>query len=118
MLYGMKCAELLKALGKRIRAMRKAQNMSQERLAELAGLSVVFVSNVENGHRRASICSYNDIANALDMSLDELVELPGEKESWDSNMVALFQSAKKLNKEKQRVFVETLKGVLSGLEAL
>ena len=114
----MECAELLKYLGERIRTIRKVQNISQERLAELAGLHPVFISNVETGKVKASICSYNSIANALNMSLSELVELPGEKESWDSNMVALFQSAKRLSKDKQTVFVETVKGMLSGLEGV
>ena len=114
----MECAELLKYLGERIRTLRKVQNISQERLAELAGLHPVFISNVETGKVKASICSYNSIANALNMSLSELVELPGEKESWDSNMVALFQSAKRLSKDKQTVFVETVKGMLSGLEGV
>lgn len=114
----MECAELLKYLGERIRTIRKVQNISQERLAELAGLHPVFISNVETGKVKASICSYNSIANAMNMSLSELVELPGEKESWDSNMVALFQSAKRLSKDKQTVFVETVKGMLSGLEGV
>lgn len=114
----MECAELLKLLGERIRTLRKAREVSQERLAELANLHPVFISNVETGKVKASICSYNSIAEALEMTLAELVELPGEKESWNSNMVALFQSAKRLDKDKQRIFVETVKGVLSGLEGL
>jgi len=114
----MECSELIKALGERIKMLRKAQEVSQERLAELANLHPVFISNVETGKVKASICSYNSIAEALNMSLAELVEFPGENESWDSNMVVLFQSAKKLNKDKQKVFVETVKGMLSGLEGL
>ena len=114
----MECGELLKLLVERIRTLRKGQEISQERLAELAGLHPVFISKIETGKVKASICSYNSIANALNMSLSELVELPGEKESWDSNMVALFQSAKRLSKDKQTVFVETVKGMLSGLEGV
>ena len=114
----MECAELLKFLGERIRTLRKGQNISQERLAELASLHPVFISNIETGKVKASVCSYNSIANALNMSLSELVELPGEKEMWDSNMITLFQSAKRLSKDKQTVFMETLKGVLNGLEGV
>ena len=117
MVQGMECTELLKFLGIRIKALRKAKNISQERLAELANLHPVFISNVETGKVRASICSYHSIAEALDMSLAELVELPGDKESWDNNMIALFQSAKKLNRDRQIIFTETVKGVLNGLGA-
>jgi transcriptional regulator with XRE-family HTH domain len=114
----MECTKLLKFLGARIRALRKTRDISQERLAELANLHPVFISNMETGKVKASICSYHSIAEALEMSLAELVELPGEKESWDSNMIALFQAAKKLNKDKQIIFIETVKGVLNGLEGL
>lgn len=112
----MECADFLILLGKRIKTLRKAQDMSQERFAELAGLSVVFVSNLENGRRRASICTYMELAGALGMSLSELVELPGEKESWDENLLELFQAAKQLGSEKQRLFVEAAKGLLLGLD--
>lgn len=90
--------------------------MSQERLAELAGLSVVFISNLENGRRRASICTYKELASALGMSLSELVELPGEDESWDDNLLELFQTAKRLGSERQKLFVEAAKGLLLGLD--
>jgi len=111
----MECTELLKLLGARIKALRKDKDLSQERLAELAGLHPVFISKVETGKVKASICSYHSIAKALDMSLAGLIELPGEGESWNSDMIVLFQSAKKLNTDKQIVFVEAVKGVLNGL---
>lgn len=112
----MECAELLRALGARIKTLRKAKGISQERLAELANLSVVFMSNVENGHRRASICTYNDVAKALGMSLAELVEFPGDRESWSENLVLLFQEAKSLSDNQQRVFTEVVKGALAGIK--
>lgn len=112
----MECADFLILLGKRIKTLRKARDISQERLAELSGLSVVFVSNLENGRRRASICTYREVASALGMSLSELVELPGEKESWDENLLELFQSAKRLSAERQKVFIDAAKGLLQGLD--
>ncbi|MGA2151090.1 MAG: helix-turn-helix transcriptional regulator, partial [Geobacteraceae bacterium] len=45
----MECGELLKLLGERIRTLRKGQEISQERLAELAGLHPVFISKIETG---------------------------------------------------------------------
>lgn len=111
----MECTELLRVLGERVRAIRKSQKLSQEKLAELASLHPVFISNVETGRRRASICTYHSIAEALGLTLSELVDIPSDKESWDSNLLVLFQTAKSLDKDKQNVFVETVKGVLNGL---
>lgn len=118
MLQDMECADLQMFLGDRIRTVRKAQKVSQEKLAELSGLHPIFISNVENGKVKASICTYNNIANALKMTLSELMETPGEKESWVTDLVVLFQSAKNLDINKQKVFVETVKGLLHGLEEL
>jgi hypothetical protein len=52
------------------------------------------------------------------MALSELVEMPAANESWDSGLVVLFQSAKKLDIHKQKAFVDTVKGLLVGLEGL
>ena len=63
------------ALGKRIRTIRRHRQMTQEQLAEAAGLSIPHLSNVENAY----VCQFwqclpklTDIANALEVSLDEL----------------------------------------------
>jgi transcriptional regulator with XRE-family HTH domain len=114
----MECTDLLTFIGNRIRTVRKARKVSQEKLAELSGLHPIFISNVENGKVKASICTYYNIAHALDMALSELVEMPAANESWDSNLVVLFQSAKKLDIHKQKAFVDTVKGLLVGLEGL
>ena len=114
----MECDKLLKTIGERVRTLRKSQSISQERLAELAGLHPVYISHLECGRRRASICTYNSVAEALGVSLSELVELPTESEVWDSNLVSLFQIAKKLERDKQIIFVETVRGVLNGLDGM
>ncbi|KAB0670093.1 helix-turn-helix transcriptional regulator [Oryzomonas sagensis] len=111
----MECADLLKVLGERVRAIRKTRKVSQERLAELAGLHPVFISKLETGKAKASICTFYAIATALDMTLAELVELPREGEAWNSDLSELFQAAKRLEQGKQGIFVETVRGLLSGL---
>ena len=61
------------AIGARVKDARSMQNMSQERLAELAGLSITHTSHVETGNTKVSLPSLLKIANALGVSLDELV---------------------------------------------
>lgn len=60
------------ALGKRIRTIRRHRQMTQEQLAEAAGLSIPHLSNVENASTKLSLPKLTDIANALEVSLDEL----------------------------------------------
>lgn len=62
-----------RALGHNIRTYRKRAKLTQEKLAERAGLSVVFLSLLENGHRSASFDSLLRIAKALKIRIESLV---------------------------------------------
>jgi transcriptional regulator with XRE-family HTH domain len=48
--------------------------MSQEKLAEAAALSVVFISRLENGRENVSLDALVRIAGALKTKLTDLVE--------------------------------------------
>ncbi|MEW9125141.1 MAG: helix-turn-helix transcriptional regulator [Thermotaleaceae bacterium] len=61
------------AIGMRVREARLTQNMSQERLAELAGLSTTHTSHIETGNTKVSLPSLVKLANVLRVTLDELV---------------------------------------------
>ena len=60
-------------LGEAIRAKRKKRHLSQERLAEKADLSTVFISRVERGKESPSIDSLVKIARALGFRPRDLV---------------------------------------------
>lgn len=62
-----------KALGKRIKLARIEKELSQERLAELVGLSPTHMSNIESGSANVSLPSLVNIADALDRSVDDLL---------------------------------------------
>jgi transcriptional regulator with XRE-family HTH domain len=111
----MECADLLRIIGERVRAVRKAKRLSQETLAELSGLHPVFISRVEGGKVRASLCSYAAIADALGMPLTELVDVSEGRDTRSTELLVLFQAAKSLDKDRQSIFIETVKGVLNGL---
>ncbi len=108
----MECAVLIKAVGERVRELRKAKGLSQETLAELSGLHPVFVSRVETGKVKGSLCTYQALADALGTTLAALVEA----DAWDGELALLFDSAKRLRPDQQSVFIETVRGVLKGLE--
>lgn len=54
------------AFGEKVKAIRKSQNVSQEKLAELAELDRTYISDIENGKRNVSIETVFKIAKALD----------------------------------------------------
>jgi transcriptional regulator with XRE-family HTH domain len=62
-----------RVLGENLRRYRKRAGLTQERLAEKAGLSVVFLSLLENGWRDASIDSLLKLAKSLEVRLEDLV---------------------------------------------
>lgn len=63
----------LKAIGDRIRQVRHERGLSQERLAELAGCHRTYLSLIELGKRNFYIGSLYAIADALEVSLTDLI---------------------------------------------
>ncbi len=62
-----------KELGKRIRAERRRQDLTQEKLAEMAGISDSFMGHIERGGRTLSIETLAKLANALSLSIEYIV---------------------------------------------
>ena len=65
--------QVLAKLGKRLRETRTARGMSQEVLAQLAGLNRNYVNQVECGRRNVSILNLVKIAEALAVDLAVLI---------------------------------------------
>ncbi len=65
---------------KEIRCSRKKQGLSQEKLAKMSGLSRYTIMNFESGKRDPRIRDLRKIANALNVSIEELIS---EKEQED-----------------------------------
>jgi transcriptional regulator with XRE-family HTH domain len=56
-----------------MRRIRKAKELTQEKVAEAADLHPNYVSSVERGERNISICNIERIAKALGVPMAELV---------------------------------------------
>lgn len=65
---------VLKAFGCSVQGIRNDLGLSQEKLAELAGLDRTYVSSVERGQRNISILNIVKFANALSVSPSSLLE--------------------------------------------
>ena len=64
-----------RVLGNRIADMRMSRGISQIRLAEMTGLSRVYIGYLEQGKRSGSILTYLEIVTALGYSLNDLVDV-------------------------------------------
>lgn len=58
-------------VGKRIKELRLAKNMSQEDFAFKCGLDRTYITSLERGKRNVSLINLEKIANAFEMSLSE-----------------------------------------------
>lgn len=56
----------------RLKRIRAERNISQEEIASRIGVTTSFISRVEKGTRDISLSLSSDIADYLDISLDEL----------------------------------------------
>lgn len=61
------------SIGKRIRDVRKERGLTQTKLAEKACIEANTLSHIERAATKFSLISLISIANALEISLDELI---------------------------------------------
>lgn len=60
--------------GTNIRSLRETKNISQEKLAELAGMHRTYLGGIERGERNLSLLNMLKLSKALDVPLTELVK--------------------------------------------
>ncbi len=63
---------ILSALGQNVRRRREARELTQEKLAEKAGLDPTYISGIERGLRNPGIKNVARLAKALGLSTAEL----------------------------------------------
>jgi transcriptional regulator with XRE-family HTH domain len=64
-------------LGAAIRAARQAKGLSQEALAEIAGIDRSYMGGIERGEHNLAIMNFLKIADALDVKASTQLEVAG-----------------------------------------
>jgi transcriptional regulator with XRE-family HTH domain len=105
--------DIAKNVGNRIRALRKEQGWSQEELAFRADIHPSHMGTIERGEKRATIESFERIANAFGISFDGLFKFTSIPEGSE-NLFLLHQIINKLDRRSNR----DLKAVMTIIEAL
>ena len=103
-------------IGERIRKRRLELHLSQEQLAEKAGISVNTLSRLECGQSSTSIDKFRRILLALDADANYLIgmEVPKVKETGGNEQV--FLRFRHLEDEDQKVVAKTMMALLNALE--
>ena len=61
-------------MGKKIKQLRKAQGLTQDKLAEKVRVSSAYIGFIEQGQRNPSLKTLDKIARALGTKMSELLE--------------------------------------------
>lgn len=73
-MQNMEDIDYLKKFAQRVRTLREAQDISQEKLAERAGLHRTYIGMVERLERNPSLVCIYKIANGLGVHITELFQ--------------------------------------------
>jgi transcriptional regulator with XRE-family HTH domain len=68
-----------KAFGQVIKDLRKSNQISQEKLAELSKLDRSFISLMECGHKQPSLITIYQLAKSFKLSASKILSLTEEK---------------------------------------
>lgn len=65
----------IEKIGLKIKLERNKRNLSQEKLSELSGISKNFIGAIERGQSEPSITTLEQIAAALGVEFDDLINI-------------------------------------------
>lgn len=61
-------------LGRNLKRIRSAKNMSQGDIARALGIDRGYISNIENGKRNPTLATITKLAEALNVSVNDLLK--------------------------------------------
>ena len=96
------------SIGQRIREVRNDKHLTQEYLANATGVNVSHISNIETSKVKVSLTLLVQICNALDVTMDYLLE----NEYHNPTSVIekeLLNTIKDMKKEKQKTLLRIAK---------
>ena len=65
--------ERMIAFGRRVREVRKSKGISQERLAEIAGIDRSYMGNIERGEKNITLKKSSEVCDALGIDIKYLI---------------------------------------------
>ena len=81
---------LMEIVGNNLRTYRTMRHMTQEELAEKVGVSISFCANIERGKKGISMFVLRDFADALDITVNQLLYDHKDNQHIE-NIVVLLQ---------------------------
>lgn len=110
-----KSRELME-LGMRIRSRRIELKLSQEELAERAGINSNTVSRIEGGQMAMSVETFRKLVEVLCMGADTLLDTVGQSPQESHQIQNVCRRIWKLQEKEQEIVVKTMETLIDGLE--
>lgn len=70
----MKKEPILFKFGKNVQEIRRSKQLSQEQLAELAGVHRTYIGMIERAEKNITLCNIEKIARALNVKFSQLLD--------------------------------------------
>lgn len=102
-------------IGKRIRRERENKNITQEKLAELAGISIQHICNIENSNTKLSLPVLIDIANAMNSNAALFLLGSLENNSISANCI-MADLLLDCTKEEKIIIIDTVQSLKDSLK--
>ena len=97
-------------IGLRIKHYRTERNISQEDLGDIVGISTRHIINIENGNKGPSLTLLVAIANALDVSADDLL-LDNLSRYGELSEVEIYNLMLDCNKTEKAILTKSLRSL-------
>ena len=99
------------SIGEKIEEMMQLKGMSRRQLSEVTNLSEASISRYINGEREPKMISLAAIARALDVTVDDLLEVEkDETEQVGKAVMLIARNAKSLSTEEKKTLMNALIG--------
>ena len=102
-------------IGQKIRKIRKAHGLSQEELAERIGISTTHMSHIETGNTKLSLPVFVDIAAALEVRTDELLDTPNT-ETTSASLDEIAAVLECCSAQEAKVIADIVKAAKTSME--
>ena len=105
-------AQTNREIGLRLRSLREAQDLTRERLAEQAEISVQFLADIETGRKGMTVQTLRKLAMALHCSADAIVFGVQPERNGRQTLLTLFAT---LDEKQRELTAEVLLRMLKAL---
>ncbi|EMW6124614.1 TPA: LexA family transcriptional regulator [Enterococcus faecalis] len=102
----MESEKLSKYIGQKIKLYRSKKNLTQEELARKVGTKKATISNYETGYRSPQQDMLFELANVLDISINDLFPPSSNSKNNHSSIETIYEKLEPYRKEKVYTFAE------------